>query len=175
MPPGFPVSQGFWPPAEREKKHLPIWMMRFPIGSRWRSSGELAFPNFDKSNRRRLPLLKPLVTRDSGFLQDKFQQLHTNDSGVRVGNCELNLAFYHMLMLPPRKWPVHPKARRRLIKSLRLMGGRRISQGLLNKGFVIPALDEFREIHGLLISVGPCAHNSCSSRELFAVGIAFLA
>lgn len=98
-----PVSQGFWPPAEREKKHLPIWMMRFPIGLRWRLSGALVFPNFDKSDRRRLPLPKPLVTRDSGFLQDKFQQLHTNDSGVRVGNCELNLAFYHMLMLSARK------------------------------------------------------------------------
>lgn len=88
-----PVSQGFWPPAEREKKYLPIWMMRFPIGSRWPLSGALVFPNFDKSDRRRLPLLKPLVTRDSSFLQDKFQQLHTNGSGVRVGNCELNLAL----------------------------------------------------------------------------------
>lgn len=67
-----PGSQGFWPPAEREKKHSLIWMMRFPIGSRWHSSGALVFPNFDKSDRRRLALLKPVVTRDSSFLQDKF-------------------------------------------------------------------------------------------------------
>lgn len=72
MPLESPVSQAFWPPAEREKKYLPIWMMRFPIGSRWRSSEALVFRNFDKTDRGHLALLKPLVTRDSGFLQDKF-------------------------------------------------------------------------------------------------------
>ena len=109
MPLGSPVFQDFYPSAQPKKKHWLIWMMRFPIGSSWHSSGALVFPNFGKGGRRHLPLLKPLLTRDSCFLQDKFQQLHTNGSGVRVGNCELNFTFCHMLMLSPRKRAGPPK------------------------------------------------------------------
>ena len=66
--PGFP---GLLATGGTRKKYLPIWMMRLPIGSRWRSSGALVFRKFE-TDRGRLALLKPLVTRDSSFLQDKF-------------------------------------------------------------------------------------------------------